>query len=263
MCPSIKSSSGGRQEIAYSFYKFLQVPTSSYSLDQEKLMSEISYGRQTDIVDPVMAKALHVTICGLGTVGSHAAVELARMGVGSLHLIDGDEVEAHNLPSQAYEVADIGRTKAEACADRVRAVSDHIEVRAEHIMLDGGEVFDDGPVILAVDNMDARKNILDLSVAYHPNHPLVIDGRMAGKMLQLLAFDPSNDVALGRWVNEYWFPQEEAHPIPCGGRSVSFIGAYVGALITSYICRSLAEQSVPFFLMTDLDSFHVTRIKDA
>lgn len=226
-------------------------------------MSEISYGRQSDIIDPNIVKDMHVTICGLGTVGSHAAVELARMGVGSLHLIDADIVEAHNLPSQAYEVDDLNAFKADALEKRVKAFSDHIKVTTEKKMLDGGEVFQDGPVILAVDNMDARKNILDLSVAYRPNHSLVVDGRMAGKMLQLLAFDPSNDKALERWQNEYWFPQSEAHPVACGGRSVSFIGAYIGSLITSYVCRHANEQSVPFFLQTDLDSYYTVRINEA
>lgn len=224
-------------------------------------MSQISYGRQTDLLDPEVAEATHVTVCGLGTVGSHAAVELARMGVGSLHLIDGDVVEAHNLPSQAFEVADLGRTKAQACADRVQAVSDHAQVRAEQAMLLGGEFFDAGPVILAVDSMDARKAILDGSVAYQPDKTLVIDARMGGKGLQLLAFDPSDDIALTKWQDEHFFSQADATAIPCGGRTVSFIGAYVGGILASYICRHIAGKPVPAFFQTDLDSFTVFQRK--
>jgi hypothetical protein len=224
-------------------------------------MTDISYTRQSQLLDPEKAKETHVTICGLGTVGSHAAVELARMGIGSLHLIDGDIVEAHNLPSQAYNISDINRPKAEALADRVRDVSDHVSIRQEALMLQGGEVFDEGPVLMAVDNMEVRKSILDLSVSYHPQHTLVVDGRMAGKMWQLLSFDPNDAARLAKWEEEYYFPQDEAHPIACGGRSVSFIGAYIGAMTSSLICRHIGEQSLPFFMMGDLDSYTTTCIR--
>jgi molybdopterin/thiamine biosynthesis adenylyltransferase len=190
-------------------------------------------------------------------VGSHAAVELARLGIGSLHLIDGDEVDDVNIPSQAYEVADIGRPKAQACAERVRAVSDHIQLRVDENMLAGGEFFEAGPVILAVDNMDARKTILESSVANRPDITLAVDGRMGGKTLQLLTFDPSDAAAIAKWNADFFFAQEDAYEIPCGGRTVSFVGAYVGALIASYLCRYLVGKPVPGFLQTDLDSFYV------
>jgi molybdopterin/thiamine biosynthesis adenylyltransferase len=218
-------------------------------------MSQISYGRQTDILDPEVARDTHVTIVGLGTVGSNAAVELAKMGVGSMHLIDGDVVESHNLPSQRYLVSDLGREKATALADRVREVNDFVNVNAEVAMLAGGEVFEDGPVILAVDDMEVRKNVLELSVAYRPNHPLVIDGRMGGKMMQVLAFDGSDTSAVDWWMSQHYFPQDQAHPIPCGGRTVSFVGAYMGGLIASYVCLHLSGLEPPRYFQTDLDTF--------
>jgi hypothetical protein len=224
------------------------------------LTSQISYGRQSDILDPDLAQATHVTVCGLGTVGSHAAVELARMGVGGLTLIDGDVVECHNLPSQAFEVADIDRPKAEACRERVQAVSDFCAVDAQEIMLSGGESFPDGPVIMAVDNMEVRKQILDLSVAWRPNHPLVIDGRMGGKNLQLFALDPTDQTGLDFW-NARWFPADEATPIACGGRSVSFVGSLVGGLIAAMVCKQIMGGEIPPYQELDLESFRHTRIK--
>lgn len=220
-------------------------------------LQKISFTRQNEILDPEVAANTHVTICGLGTVGSNAAVELARMGIGSLYLVDDDTVEDANIPSQAYRLKDIGRPKAEALAEIVAEVSDFCEVRADVAKLYGGEVFEDGPVILAVDDMDARKNILELSVADRANHSLIIDGRMAGKLFQLIAFDPSDAVKKDRWINEYWFPQEEAVELPCGGRTVSFVGAIAGGMIASYICRHKNEESnsVPFFYQTDFDSY--------
>lgn len=222
-------------------------------------MSQVSFTRQAAILDPQVAKETHVTICGLGTVGSHAAVELARLGIGSMTVIDGDVVEAHNLPSQAYTLEDVDRPKAQALAQRIAAVSE-AQVEVQEQMLSGGEVFKPGPVILAVDNMEARKDILELSVANIIDHPLLIDGRMGGKMWQLLAFDPSEPKNIANWLEGYYFPQQEAAEIPCGGRTVSFIGAFIGGLIASYLCRALNDQEVPFALAGDLDSYVVQNL---
>jgi hypothetical protein len=174
-------------------------------------------------------------------------------------IIDGDVVEAHNLPSQAYTLADVGRPKAEALAERIAAVAEcQVNIRSE--MLAGGEVFAPGPVILAVDNMEVRKDVLELSVANIIDHPLVIDGRMGGKMWQLLAFDPCEPDNVQRWLDGYYFPQDQAAEIPCGGRTVSFIGAFIGGMIASYLCRQLNDQEVPFALAGDLDSYIVQNI---
>lgn len=219
--------------------------------------SQVSYGRQSDIIDQQALAETHITICGLGTVGSNAAVELARMGVGALTLIDDDEVEAHNLPSQAYLLADLGRPKAEALAERVSQVSDHAEVKDEQRRLSGGESFNAGPVILAVDDMDARRDIVELSVASRPTHRLLVDGRMAGKTMQLLAFDPTDKEKVDRWLSDFWFPQEEAHPVACGGRTVSFVGAFAGSMIAALLARSLSGEDVPFFQQADLEHFQL------
>jgi molybdopterin/thiamine biosynthesis adenylyltransferase len=212
------------------------------------------FQRQAALVNQDKAAALHVTICGAGTVGSHAAVELAKLGVGSLDLFDADFVEAHNLPSQAYHLSDVGREKVAALKERVRDVSG-CKVNAYEKMLSGGEEFAPGPVILAVDNMHARRAILEKSIAYRPKHQLAIDGRMAGPGLQLLCFNPTEEEKLKTWQEQFWFPPEKAQALPCGGQSVSFIGSYIGGLIASVIRNHLNEDEIPFFQQIDLSVY--------
>jgi sulfur carrier protein ThiS adenylyltransferase len=57
--------------------------------------------RHTPGVHQCMKKAV-VAIAGLGGLGSAAAVSLARMGVGTLILVDFDVVEPSNLNRQQY-----------------------------------------------------------------------------------------------------------------------------------------------------------------
>ena len=70
-----------------------------------------------------MARSV-VVIVGLGGLGSFAAVECARLGIGALILIDPDRVEASNLNRLvAATDADVGRAKVDVYAALVHSIS--------------------------------------------------------------------------------------------------------------------------------------------
>lgn len=70
-----------------------------------------------------------VSICGLGGLGSHIAVSLARMGVGKLLLIDFDRVEITNLHRQQYQVTQVGMWKTEALLGNLREIAPYIDIQ--------------------------------------------------------------------------------------------------------------------------------------
>ena len=76
-------------------------------------------------------KAASVLLVGLGGLGSPAALYLAAAGVGRLGLLDHDKVELSNLQRQVlYGMADLGRPKAAAAADRLRAQNPGVALEA-------------------------------------------------------------------------------------------------------------------------------------
>ena len=74
-------------------------------------------------------KRSHVAVFGLGGVGSWCAEALARSGVGTLTLIDMDEVGLSNINRQLCALSStVGRPKAEVLAERIRDINPEIRV---------------------------------------------------------------------------------------------------------------------------------------
>ena len=72
-----------------------------------------------------------VLLIGAGGLGSPAALYLASAGVGTLGIIDPDDVELSNLHRQIlHGVADIGRPKVDSAQARLNATNPHVRVVA-------------------------------------------------------------------------------------------------------------------------------------
>lgn len=74
-------------------------------------------------------KKSHVLICGLGGVGSYAAEFIARAGVGTMTIIDGDAFDPTNKNRQLTALdSTIGRSKAEVLAERILDINPEIKL---------------------------------------------------------------------------------------------------------------------------------------
>lgn len=75
--------------------------------------------------------AAHVCVVGIGGVGSWAAEALARSGVGTLTLIDLDDVAVSNTNRQVHALdGSYDRPKVRAMAERIRAINPSCTVHA-------------------------------------------------------------------------------------------------------------------------------------
>ena len=76
-----------------------------------------------------------VAVCGLGGLGSHIAVALARAGVGALSLIDFDKVDLSNLNRQQYKASQIGREKPLALAENLKEINPYLGLECHTLRL--------------------------------------------------------------------------------------------------------------------------------
>ena len=74
-------------------------------------------------------KAGRVLCVGAGGLGSPLALYLAAAGVGTLGIVDFDEVDESNLQRQIlHGTKDVGRSKLDSAEDRLRDVNPHVQV---------------------------------------------------------------------------------------------------------------------------------------
>lgn len=94
-----------------------------------KITPKQLYKRQTtltEIGEEGQEKLLQakVVIVGCGGLGSIAAVYLAASGIGTIHLVDYDVVDASNLHRQVfYRTKDIGKSKAQVLKKYIESIS--------------------------------------------------------------------------------------------------------------------------------------------
>ena len=113
---------------------------------------------------------LLVTVVGAGGTGSSVAVQLARMGVGRLRLIDMDTVDSTNLP-RVYGAtdADVGRPKSVVVGEHVSSFS---ECRVEAVCADASteaardELIDSDVMFACTDNLTSRCALNEISSRY-------------------------------------------------------------------------------------------------
>src|SRR5690349_1453463 len=114
-------------------------------------------------------KNAKVLCVGAGGLGSPALMYLAAAGVGTLGIVEFDEVDESNLQRQIiHSQSDIGRSKAESARDSIREINPYVEVRLHQVRLDSSNVLDifrDYDLILdGTDNFATRYLVNDAAV---------------------------------------------------------------------------------------------------
>ena len=127
----------------------------------------------------------HVCVVGIGGVGSWAVEALARSGVGTLTLIDADDICLSNVNRQSHALdGNFGRNKVDVIAERVRAISPGVEVHALGVFLTPSTLEDllDRGYDLVLDCCDAFRVKVEMIVwCRRRKLPLIVCGSAGGR----------------------------------------------------------------------------------
>ena len=146
----------------------VEVPVSLTKEQRERysrhlLVPEIGLEGQTKLLN---AKVL---LLGAGGLGSPTALYLAAAGVGTLGIVDDDDVDLSNLQRQVIHTTDrIGTPKVDSAEISIKAINPDVDVVKYHTRLDVSnimEIIDGYDVIVdGVDNFPTRYLLNDATV---------------------------------------------------------------------------------------------------
>jgi molybdopterin/thiamine biosynthesis adenylyltransferase/rhodanese-related sulfurtransferase len=148
----------------YAFEKPLSLsPEQRERYSRHLLIPEVGLQGQQKLLE---AKVL---LIGAGGLGSPAALYLAAAGVGTLGIVDNDEVDLSNLQRQViHNTARIGEPKVESAKRTIEALNPDVDVVPHPVRLDADNVLDlirDYDVIVdGADNFPTRYLLNDAAV---------------------------------------------------------------------------------------------------
>ena len=114
-------------------------------------------------------KQAKVLVVGAGGLGCPVLQYLAAAGIGTIGILDGDTVSVSNLHRQIlYTIKDVGQSKAETSAKRLRELNPYIKINVEHQFLtpkNAIDLFQHYDIIVdGTDNFQTRYLANDASV---------------------------------------------------------------------------------------------------
>lgn len=135
-----------------------------------------------------------VAIIGLGGLGGGVCEMLARIGIGHLHLIDGDVFDASNLNRQLLSREDlIGSSKATAAQQRVKAINSDISTSCLDRHVDASNLLDEiRNSHIAMDCLDSIDTRFELQNAANQAGIPVVSGAIAGVTGQITTIFPGD-----------------------------------------------------------------------
>src|SRR4030081_1135688 len=150
------------------------------------LLPEVGAEGQQKLLD---AKVL---LLGAGGLGSPAALYLAAAGVGTLGIVDDDEVDLSNLQRQVIHSTDrIGVAKVDSAEQTITALNPDVKVNKHAVRLDASNIMDILPgydiVVDGLDNFPTRYLLNDASVRLKIP---VVSAAILGFEGQLSVFSP-------------------------------------------------------------------------
>ncbi|MNJ82604.1 tRNA threonylcarbamoyladenosine dehydratase [compost metagenome] len=156
-------------------------------------------------------KSAHVLIVGLGGIGSFAAEFIARAGVGTMTIVDGDAFDITNKNRQLTALdSTIGRNKAVVLAERIKDINPDIQLNVvEEFVLPQRvwELLDEYKPNYVMDCIDSVTPKLEWIIACKSKKIKVIThlgagGKMDPTRVQVVKLPDSHNCKLGAHVKK-------------------------------------------------------------
>lgn len=198
-----------------------------------------AFCRSVGIINPNQTKP--VAIIGCGSIGSFAALTLAKMGFQKFLLYDGDYVGPENIGCQMFGWEHVGKKKTEALKSLLIEYSPltNNDIRC-YDYVDASTPISKVITILGVDSMQARSLIWG---KVKGKVPFLVDGRIGGQTIRVFSVVPILQ-EYKEFYEESLYTDEEADELPCTQRNVADVGLFVGAMVARAVRRYITDNHI-------------------
>lgn len=176
----------------------------TYPLSQKEIQEALCERHSPEIQEKL--NNAHVSIAGLGGLGSNIAFSLARIGVGHLHLVDFDKVDITNLNRQQYFMRHLGMYKTDALKEELLEINPYLDIRTDCVKVTEQNIpklFADAPIICeAFDVPENKAMLVNTVLELFPDKKLVAASGMAG-------FHDSNAIRTRQVMKNFWICGDE------------------------------------------------------
>ena len=190
-------------------------------------------------------KNARVLCIGVGGLGCPFLHYINAAGIGRIGMMDGDQVEEHNLHRQTlFGYADIGKNKAEEAKEKLKAANPYTTLLAfpEHANADNLEemIPQYDMVVDATDNFKARYLIHD---ACYKNKKVLLSGSVLAEQGQIFLLDPAKSSACYRCL----FPKPPGLGEVPNCQEAGVLGAHtgiIGSYMANFCIKDRSDQSM-------------------
>lgn len=215
-------------------------------------------------------KKCRVAVFGLGGVGSYATEALARSGIGSMDIFDGDVVDITNINRQIIALeSTIGMPKAEVSEKRIKDINPNINVESHNCFFnkDNQHDFDFSKYDYVVDAIDmVSSKLLLIKICKDLNVPIISSMGTGNKLNPTLLkvkdiYSTSNcplarvmrrelrkmsikslKVVCSDEIPSYTPKSDEDNPGKRVNSSISFVPSVAGLIIASEVIKDLIKK---------------------
>lgn len=134
------------------------------------------YSRQTILPEfgqdgQAKLKASKILVVGAGGLGSAALTSLAQAGIGTIGIVEFDQLQSSNLHRQSlYKAADVGKRKIDAAAQQLEALNPFLKIEKFPLQINSNNfedvIFGFDIILDCTDNFKTKFLLNDIAVLY-------------------------------------------------------------------------------------------------
>lgn len=195
-------------------------------------MENINFSRQGELINYEFFENTSISIIGAGATGSFLGLALSKIGYafngkyGELKIFDNDVVGAHNLSNQYFFPNQTGKSKVESLKENLEVFNCSPTIfnkRVKSEDMDSISEVNANIIVLAVDDNDARRDIMEDIIPYCTKCIMVIDPGMSLTGVKTKCFYTADDwdKIMENWLKS-WIPKRKQPLSPCGTSMTAF-----------------------------------------